>query len=148
MATQKQSQCKEITEVAFLQAGSVIGAIGCLARPDYNLPIFLFTYVITKYFKDDAMDYVNQFFCIILMGWSFAVDIIFLIFIAAELWDSKDYKHLAGWEDGLHTCAWVCCFIGMIIKLGYILFKFIGEGKGMCEGCMNMFCCCCVKSKK
>ena len=145
MAGQKSSNCKEITEVVFLQLGAVVGAIGCLSRADYNLPIFLFTYVITKYFNDDAMDQVNQFFCLILMMWSFAVDALFLIFVAGDLWATPQWKQLAGWETGVHTCTWVVCCIGMGIKLGYILFKLIGDGKDMCTGFMNMFCCCCVK---
>ena len=29
--------------------GAVLGAIGCLARADYNLPIFLFAYIAWSY---------------------------------------------------------------------------------------------------
>ena len=29
--------------------GAFLGAIGCLARPDYNLPIFLFAYITWSY---------------------------------------------------------------------------------------------------
>ena len=125
MGDQKKNNCLEITEVVILMFGALVGAIGCLSRPDYNLPIFLFTYVITKYFNDTTMDQVNQFFCLVLMMWSFAVDALFLVFIAYGLWDMKSWHQLAGWETGVHTCTWVCCIIGMVIKLGYILYKFI-----------------------
>ena len=29
--------------------GAFLGAIGCLTRPDYNLPIFLFSYISWSY---------------------------------------------------------------------------------------------------
>ena len=31
--------------------GALIGAIGCLGRPDYNLPIFLFAYIAWNYMR-------------------------------------------------------------------------------------------------
>lgn len=31
--------------------GAVIGAIGCLGRADYNLPVFLFAYIAWTYLK-------------------------------------------------------------------------------------------------
>jgi hypothetical protein len=31
--------------------GSFFGAIGCLARADYNLPIFLFAYIAWNYLR-------------------------------------------------------------------------------------------------
>jgi hypothetical protein len=31
--------------------GAVIGAIGCLGRADYNLPVFLFAYIAWSYLK-------------------------------------------------------------------------------------------------
>ena len=29
--------------------GALLGAIGCLGRPDYNLPVFLFAYIAWNY---------------------------------------------------------------------------------------------------
>lgn len=34
--------------------GALIGAIGCLGRPDYNLPIFLFAYIAWNYMRVSA----------------------------------------------------------------------------------------------
>jgi len=31
--------------------GAVVGAIGCLGRADYNLPLFLFAYIAWSYLK-------------------------------------------------------------------------------------------------
>lgn len=31
--------------------GAVLGAIGCLGRADYNLPVFLFAYIAWSYLK-------------------------------------------------------------------------------------------------
>lgn len=31
--------------------GAVLGAIGCLGRADYNLPVFLFAYIAWNYLK-------------------------------------------------------------------------------------------------
>lgn len=35
----------------FFLAGAVIGAIGCLGRADYNLPVFLFAYIAWSYLR-------------------------------------------------------------------------------------------------
>lgn len=35
--------------------GAVIGAIGCLGRADYNLPVFLFAYIAWSYMKVSAV---------------------------------------------------------------------------------------------
>ena len=142
---QKSNTCVETTEVVFLILGALIGAIGCLSRPDYNLPIFLFTYVITKYFATSADGDKDQLFCIILMAWSFGVDALFIIFVYSDIWESSEYKSLAGWEDELHTCSLVCCIINMIVKLCYILFKFFADGGKLWHGFKVTFCCCCVK---
>jgi hypothetical protein len=55
--TQTRDTVKEGCETAFLIFGALVGAIGCLTRPDYNLPIFLFTYVITKYMTSVILFY-------------------------------------------------------------------------------------------
>lgn len=33
--------------------GAVVGAIGCLGRADYNLPVFLFAYIAWNYLAVD-----------------------------------------------------------------------------------------------
>lgn len=37
----------------FFLVGAVIGAIGCLGRADYNLPVFLFAYIAWSYLRVD-----------------------------------------------------------------------------------------------
>jgi hypothetical protein len=35
----------------FFLVGAIIGAIGCLGRADYNLPVFLFAYIAWSYLR-------------------------------------------------------------------------------------------------
>ena len=148
MVTKSSDSCKEITEVVVLILGAVVASVGCLTRPDYNLPIFLFTLVITRYFTKSVDDSKDQFFCIILFLWSFAVDVCWLIFVYAEVWDTKEYQALAKWEDGLHTASTICMFINAGIKLAYVIFKFISDGGTLWKGFKMTYCCCFFKNEK
>lgn len=47
--TQKRSVASYIPY--FFLVGAVIGAIGCLGRADYNLPVFLFAYIAWSYLR-------------------------------------------------------------------------------------------------
>lgn len=145
---QTRDTVKEGCETAFLVFGALVGAVGCLTRPDYNLPIFLFTYVITKYFTKGIEDDKDQFFCLILMAWSFAIDALFFIFVYGEVWDTTAYHTLAKFEDGLHTMAVICVAINACVKLGYIIFKCTQDAGKLWQGFKYTFCCCCFKETK
>ena len=101
--------------------------------------------MITKYFATYKDSDKDQLFCLILMMWSFGVDVLFLIFIYYDIWDTKEYQALAAWEDNIHTTAAVCCLINMGIKGAYIVFKCFGDFGKLCHGFKQMFCCCMIK---
>lgn len=49
-ATPRKSAISAYVPYFFL-LGAVIGAIGCLGRADYNLPVFLFAYIAWSYLR-------------------------------------------------------------------------------------------------
>ena len=114
--------------------GSFLGAIGCLSRADYNLPIFLFAYIAWNYLNVSFRFNLNLFspilitflqrqqvYVILLFVFSLIVDIIWYFFIVRKVWGSDDYIHLAPWETKLHsTVNWVAG-INFVLKVRNIL---------------------------
>merc|ERR1712194_410613 len=141
----KKANCKESVEKSLLGCGILAGMVGCMARADYNLPIFLFTYVTVTIFKSkNSNGDVALFWCIILMAWSFFIDFLFFTFVYFDVWKSTEYEAIAKWEDDLHTASSMCCLISMGIKAAYIIFKFCADGKELWNGFLDTFCCCFV----
>ena len=141
----KTAGCKESVEKALLGCGILCGMIGCLSRADYNLPIFLFTYVTVNIFKSKSADGDKDiFWCMLLLAFSFLIDVLFFTFVYFEVWKSTEYEAIAKWEDNLHDASAMCCIINMGIKAAYIIFKFCADGKKLWHGFLDTFCCCFV----
>ena len=96
----KPNECVGSIETTLLTLGALTGAVSCMCRADYNLPIFLFTYVITNVFKKkDCEGDRDIFCCIILMLWSFFIDVLFFSFVYFKVWESNEFKAIASWEE-------------------------------------------------
>ena len=114
------------TNAAFIPklflGGALLGAIGCLARADYNLPLFLFAYIAWNYLRVSQTSLLanlkkQQFYVVALFAFSLFVDIIWFFFINGAVWNSTEYGHLAPWERGVHKTAFWMCLLNFILKV-------------------------------
>lgn len=92
-------------------AGAVIAAIGCLARPDYNLPVFLFAYIAWSYLKN------QKWTVIIIFLWSIVIDVLWFFFIFLAVWMWDEYKKLADFETNLHWTVFIVVIINLVLKV-------------------------------
>lgn len=91
--------------------GAVLGAIGCLGRADYNLPVFLFAYIAWSYLRR------QKYYVVILFLISMVLDVIWLIFIYIHIWCSDAYFNLASWERGIQKTCLVVTAINFVLKV-------------------------------
>ncbi|OMJ82040.1 hypothetical protein SteCoe_17367 [Stentor coeruleus] len=96
-----------------------ISILCCLARPDFNLPLFVFAWMIWK--EGDPTQKVRL---IILMIITFVVDFIWLCY-----WGSAwgDESESGGWEAGVHHFVFAMSIINFIVKLAAIVLAFMAE---------------------
>lgn len=104
--------------------GAFLGAIGCLSRADYNLPIFLFAYITWSYpkvrlIKFKSFPKLKKVEIIVLFLFSFFVDVIWFFYISRSIWKSEEYQKLAPWETGLHTTVNWVTFLNFILKVKF-----------------------------
>ena len=86
-----------------------ISILCCLARPDFNLPLFVFAWLIWK-----EGDEIQKFRVIILMVVTFIVDFIWLCY-----WGSAwgDENESGAWEAGVHHIVFAMSIINFIVKV-------------------------------
>lgn len=132
--------------------GAIVGAVGCLSRPDYNLPVFLFSYIVWHYLEDKTHDVpytaitaggLNNMVdglkskknrIVVLLIWSLIVDVLWSFYIAMRSWNSTAYEQLANWEGGLHWCSFICMLINFVLKIVCVITSCcwltdVGKGK-------------------
>jgi hypothetical protein len=91
--------------------GAVIGAIGCLGRADYNLPVFLFGYVAFNYLRG------HKHLVAAIFAFSVIVDLIWFFFIYLNVWMRDEYVNLAQWETGIHKMCLIVTIINLVLKV-------------------------------
>lgn len=91
--------------------GAVLGAIGCLGRADYNLPVFLFAYIAWSYLRR------QKYYVVLMFIASIALDFIWFFFIYLAIWCTDDYSNLAGWERGIQKTCLVVAIINFVLKV-------------------------------
>ena len=99
-------------------AGALLGAIGCLGRSDYNLPVFLFAFIAWNYLANQK----SVVTC--LFAFSLIVDVIWFFVIGWGTWSSDAYAKLAPWEGGLHKVTKIVVAINFILKIASIGLSF------------------------
>ena len=94
-------------------AGAVIGAIGCLGRADYNLPVFLFGYVAFNYLRG------HKLLVCVIFAFSVIIDVLWFIFIYLNVWMRNEYTNLAPWETNIHKMCFIITCINLVMKVKF-----------------------------
>lgn len=97
--------------------GAVIGAIGCLGRADYNLPVFLFGYVAFNYLRG------HKHLVAAIFLFSVIVDVLWFFFIYLNVWMRDEYVDLAKWETGIHKMCLVVTIINLVLKVTEVSYS-------------------------
>jgi hypothetical protein len=103
---------EEIVPKLFM-AGAGIAVFTCLARPDYNLPLFVFALFI---WSDN--DKSERFKLLAFFILTFIVDFVWLCFWGPYYSNSDNV--LGQWEKGIHGFVVFMSAIGFILKAGII----------------------------
>lgn len=98
-------------------AGAVVGAVGCLGRADYNLPVFLFGYVAFSYLRG------QKHLVAAIFAFSVIVDLLWFFFIYLNVWMRDEYVNLAKWETGIHKMCLVVTIINFVLKVGSVSYS-------------------------
>ncbi|CAI2382535.1 unnamed protein product [Moneuplotes crassus] len=94
-----------------LVIGAVLGALACFVRPDYNLPLYMFIYIMRK--NPQICEGGEKLKILILMFVTLVVDIIWLLYWAPFYRSDK----MRDWEYGIHMFTIVIVIIEVIYKL-------------------------------
>jgi hypothetical protein len=107
LVTQHQDKFKFI-----LFAGAGIGAFNTLARPDYNMILYLYIYYIWNNMSDSketqTTEKINSFF---VMMFSLLIDIIWCFFWGSRWGSKNDY------ESSIHSLVIFFSWIGVAVKV-------------------------------
>lgn len=98
-------------------AGAIIGAVGCLGRADYNLPVFLFGYVAFNYLRG------HKHLVAAIFLFSVIVDVLWFFFIYLNVWMRDEYAQLAKWELGIHKMCLVVTIINLVLKVTAVSYS-------------------------
>ena len=108
---------KLVSKYGFL-GEAVIACFTCYARADYNLPLFLFAYILWDS-KDKLGDcYIHRFRLTLVFIFSSIIDLVWLIYWGS-FWGDDAFDN--AWNSGLHTFVIVMSVINFILKLGIII---------------------------
>lgn len=102
----------------FFLVGAVVGAIGCLGRADYNLPVFLFAYIAWSYLRVTSVNrQSHKYIVMVVFVYSLIIDALWFVFIYLIIINSDDYDSLAPWERGIQKCSCIVMIINFFIKV-------------------------------
>ncbi|CAD8125772.1 unnamed protein product [Paramecium sonneborni] len=97
-----------------------ISCFTCYARPDYNLPLFAFAYLLW----DIDRPVSQKIRLIYLFVYSWIIDFVWLVYWG-PFWNSSTFSH--NWADGIQTFVLVLSVINFILKLGTIVICILAE---------------------
>jgi len=114
-------EIKQIIKYCFL-VEAIIACFTCYSRADYNLPLFLFAYILWDQ-KDKLNDcMIHRFRMTLIFIFSAIIDLVWLIYWGA-FWGNEEFKR--SWDSGLHTFVIVMSSINLALKvviIGLIFF--------------------------
>ena len=90
--------------------GAVLGALACFVRPDYNLPLYMFIYVMRRMAGNQGGEKIKM---LVLMFITWVVDFVWLLYWAPFYRSEK----MKDWEYGIHMFTIVIVIIEFIFKL-------------------------------
>mmetsp|Transcript_16803 Transcript_16803/g.18715 ORF Transcript_16803/g.18715 Transcript_16803/m.18715 type:complete len:136 (+) Transcript_16803:60-467(+) len=94
-----------------LVIGAVLGALACFVRPDYNLPLYMFIYIMRK--NTQICTGTEKIKILALMFVTWIVDFIWLLYWTPFYRSDK----MRDWEYGIHMFTIVVVIIEFIFKL-------------------------------
>ncbi len=94
-----------------LVIGAVLGALACFVRPDYNLPLYMFIYIMRK--NTQICSGGEKIKMMILMFVTWIVDLIWLLYWTPFFRSEK----MKDWEYGIHMFTVVVVIIEFIYKI-------------------------------
>lgn len=99
-------------------AGAVFGGLSCFARPDFNLPLYAFIYLMWDHglvsnFYLTAQDEKYRILGLMVVTW--VVDFIWLVYWG-PFWNSEEMKD---WERGVHSWTLFWSSVGFLFKVSY-----------------------------
>ena len=107
---QKKQQSGGAISYVFL-AGVLIASVGTLARPEYNLPLFIFGWIGWNYMYNQRLKIILLFLV------SLVIDVIWFFVVARGEWGSDSWKSLAGFESTVQTVTIWCTALNVILKI-------------------------------
>lgn len=114
--------------------GAALGALGSVGRADYNLPVFLFAFVVWHYLPNQQLN------AMILFAFSLLVDFIWLVAVGRATWGSKAYKALAPWETGVHKMVVGVVLAGLVVKVASVSLSYFfnKQARDSVQGILNL----------
>ena len=91
--------------------GAVLGALACFVRPDYNLPLYMFIYIMRK--NPMVCDGIERIKILLLMFITWVVDLVWLLYWAPFYRSDK----MRDWEYGIHMFTIVVVILELIFKI-------------------------------
>ena len=101
-----------------LMVGAVLGALACFVRPDYNLPLYMFIYIMRK--NTQICTGGEKIKILVLMFITWIVDLVWLLYWSPFYRSDK----MRDWEYGIHMFTIIIVIIEFIYKL--IMMVIIG----------------------
>ena len=100
---------------------AVLGGISCLARADYNLPLFIFVYFMWSHDPVSLREKNSQKEKLKIMGLILLTIIIDLVWVIywQSFWSSAA---LTNWNSTLHSIVIFCSSINIILKVIHLLY--------------------------
>ena len=93
---------------------AIISCFTCYSRADYNLPLFLFSYILWDS-KDKLNDcIIHRFRLTLFFIFSAIIDLVWLIYWGS-FWGNDAFNK--AWDSGLHTFIIIMSIINFILKL-------------------------------
>ena len=95
--------------------GAILGALACFVRPDYNLPLYMFIYIMRK--NAEVCTGGEKIKMLVLMFITWVVDFVWLLYWAPFYRSDK----MKDWEYGIHMFTIIIVVIEFIYKLCMIV---------------------------
>ncbi|KAM3135870.1 hypothetical protein pb186bvf_011999 [Paramecium bursaria] len=97
-----------------------IACFTCYARPDYNLPLFAFAYLLWDIERPTSQKVRLTYLFI----FSWIIDFVWLVYWG-PFWNSNTFSN--NWADGIQTFVLVLSVINFILKIGTIGVCLLAE---------------------
>eukprot|EP00826_Nyctotherus_ovalis_P055483 TRINITY_DN7367_c0_g1_i3.p1 TRINITY_DN7367_c0_g1~~TRINITY_DN7367_c0_g1_i3.p1 ORF type:complete len:130 (+),score=29.19 TRINITY_DN7367_c0_g1_i3:141-530(+) len=103
---------------------ATLGGISCLARADYNLPLFIFVYFMWTYDPKEKYRIVGLLFV------TLALDVVWIVYWYMN-WNAPTLQH---WNSAINAIVMFCSSANVLIKVIGIICLFLSSRRSSAEG--------------